>query len=247
MIEPTSNCLRIRSGVVRIVAALAISVAAAGVAAPSASAASDCSTTNPALEAGTPGTPQFTALVAKELTEGCVAYVNDSTTLYVDVIRGPDVAEYQVIGPTGTELVDIALAPNGIMYGAGSNHVFYTVNRETGAATAVGAGIGYFVNGLTVSPAGVVYGSGDSNLLTIDPVTGKGTATAQETGFNSSGDLAFSSAGDLYMSSAPGDKLVKLSPASGAGAEVGQIGKADVYGLGRAWARSSGSPSAACC
>ena len=211
---------------------LAIAGVVAALAAPGASAAGDCASISAPLEAATPGTPQFKALVESGLTEGCLAYINDSTTLYVDPIRGPDIAEYQEIGPTGVELADIALAPNGTLYGSGANHVFYTLDRETGAATAVGTGIGFFVNGLTVSPAGVIYGSGNEALVTIDPVTGKGTPTASGTGFNSSGDLAFSAGGDLYMSSSPGDILVKLNPATGAGAAVGPIGRANVYGLG---------------
>ena len=213
-------------------AVFAIAGVFAALTAPAASAAGDCSTTRSGLEAATPGTPQFETLVESGLTEGCLAYINDSTTLYVDIIRGPDIAEYFEVGPTGVELVDIALAPNGAMYGAGSNHVFYTVNRETGAATPVGAGIGFYVNGLTVSPAGVIYGSGNEVLLTIDPATGQGTPIGSGTGFNSSGDLAFLANGDLYMSSSPGDTLVKLSSATGSGALVGPIGRPTVYGLG---------------
>jgi hypothetical protein len=231
VIELMPNCLSLRSYGARFVAVLAIAGVVAALTAPGASAAGDCSSSGPALEAATPGTPQFKTLVESGLAEGCFAYVNDPTTLYVEIIRGPATGETKAIGPTGAELFDIALAPSGALYGARSNSVFYTVDRETGAATAVG-GIGFFVNGLTVSPAGVVYGAGNSTLVTIDPATGKGTPTEKSIGLSSSGDLAFSASGDLYMSSTPGDNLAKLNPATGVGAVVGPIGSTNVYGLG---------------
>jgi hypothetical protein len=175
-------------------------------------------------------TKQFRGLVETSLANGCAAYVNDPTTLYLEFIRGPHTGETKQIGSTNAELFDIALSSTGVLYGVDSSGVFYTVNRETGAATVRGSGVGYFTNGLVLSSTGAIYGSGYERLLTIDPTTGAGSLLGQDTGFDSSGDLAYTPSGRLYMTGS-GDDLVSLNPKTGAGKLVGPIGRRDVYGL----------------
>lgn len=189
-----------------------------------------CTNLNGPLAASMTRTRQFRGLVETSLADGCVAYVNDRTTLYLEFIRGPHTGETKQIGSTNAELFDLALSPSGLLYGVDGSGVFYTVNRETGAATARGSGVGYFTNGLVFSSAGAVYGSGYERLLTIDPTTGAGSLIGQATGFDSSGDLAFTPSGRLYMTGS-GDDLVSLDPKTGAGKLVGPIGRRDVYGL----------------
>ena len=81
------------------------------------------------------------------------------------------------IGPVGASLLGTAtsldFAPNGTLYAAfgfqGANYSLYTVNRATGAATAVGLiGTGAPVDSIAVANPG----------LTISP--GSGTYTAQQ-------------------------------------------------------------------
>jgi hypothetical protein len=197
-----------------------------------------CSSLNPSLAGATVGTATFDSLVQESLNDGCVADVEDSSNpskLYVEFIRGPLTGHAIAIGSTGARLLDIGLTPSGQLYGVDRTSWFYTVNQDTGAATAVGP-VGYFVNGLVVSSTGIVYGSGNSQLLTINPATGAGTPIGTGIGFTSSGDLAFDANGNLYMSARDTqrtDSLVSIDPTTGVRADdLGQIGKPNVLGLG---------------
>ncbi|HUB36537.1 MAG TPA: hypothetical protein VL972_06905 [Solirubrobacteraceae bacterium] len=179
------------------------------------------------------GSPQFNSLVSESLADGCVAYVNDESTLYLEFIRGPLTGQTKTIGHTGVMLFDIAVTSAGELYGVDSSSSLYRVNVDTGAAVYVGS-TGYFLNGLVVAPSGSIYGSGEGALVTVNPASGAATAVGAGSGFSSSGDLAFTSETALYMtatSTALSDNLVSIDPQTGVGKLVGAIGKPSVYGL----------------
>jgi len=214
-------------GAVALVLAL-MTVSAFATSQPTVGAA--CTSLDGSLASSVTGSAQFNSLVDESLTNGCIAYVNDETTLYWEFIRGPLIGQTKTIGPTGVTLFDIAVASSGELYGVDSTGSFYTINLDTGTATYVGPA-GRFLNGLVVAPSGVVYGSGYEELVTIDPASGVGTAIGGSIGFSSSGDLAFTSESELYMTAAGSDNLITINTMTGAGKLVGAIGRPDVYGL----------------
>ena len=66
--------------------------------------------------------------------------------------------------------------------GPGSDDTLYSIDLATGAATAIGSGVGYpLVGGLAFNPVdGILYGVNDTSaqdrLITIDTTTGVGTS-----------------------------------------------------------------------
>jgi hypothetical protein len=117
------------------------------------------------------------------------------------------------------------------LYGVSGSGYLYSIDQTNGAASNVGW-TGAFINGLTFSDTGTLFGSGSNGLFTVDLSTGNASLIGF-TGFNSSGDLAFDSSGNLYMSASGSDddSLVLLDATTGAGSLIGSIGYEDVYGL----------------
>jgi hypothetical protein len=192
-----------------------------------------CTSLDGSLASSVTGSAQFNGLVSESLADGCVAYVNDATTLYLEFIRGPLTGQTKTIGYTGVTLFDIAVTSSGELYGVDDSSSLFRVDVDTAAAASVGS-TGYFLNGLVVAPSGSVYGSGNESLVTINPTSGAATTLAADSGFSSSGDLAFTSENELYMTSeytAASDNLVSIDPKTGVGKLVGAIGKPYVYGL----------------
>jgi hypothetical protein len=217
---------------VALVGAVAVLASAAAAASPPARGGDGCSAPDATLMASASGSAQFGGLARAALSRGCAVYVDDPTTLYLELIRGSLAGRSRAIGPTGVTLFDIALTASGDLYGVSGAAELYKVNRNTGAATAIGP-IGYQVNALVVSPAGIMYGAGGGTLVTIDRATGKGTAVGSPSSFSSSGDLAFVSKDRVYLSAtgAAGDDLIRIDSKTGVAARVGSIGRPQVYGL----------------
>jgi hypothetical protein len=138
-----------------------------------------------------------------------------------------------LLGNSGVgAMYDIALDPtSGILYGVSGSGFLYSIDQANGAVSNVGW-TGAFINGLTFSDSGTLFGSGANGLFTLDLGTGNASLVGL-TGFNSSGDLAFDTSGNLYMSASGSgdDSLVSLDTTTGAGSLIGSIGYDDVYGL----------------
>ncbi len=166
-----------------------------------------------------------------DLQLGCQAraIAHSGTTLYD--IRLPS-GQVKVIGPTGSQLTDIALHPSNVLYGIGFNQL-YTVNQSTGVATFFKSTTAGNINGADVSPTGSLYVSGGSGLYTLDLGTGVATfVTSFPPGRSSSGDLAF--VGPRLLASATGsqpDDLVEFDLVTKTSKILGSIGFTCVWGL----------------
>lgn len=109
--------------------------------------------------------------------------------------------ELTVVGDTGRTMYDIAMAPDGTLYGIDStgNNLF-TIDRSTAKCTQVTVlSPEGFVNSLTFNQHGVLYACQGTNLVKIHPITGVVTILG-DIGVGSAGDLVFFN-NNLYMSS----------------------------------------------
>jgi hypothetical protein len=170
-----------------------------------------------------------------EIPLGCTAggYAVSDSTLYSFEVPSGALAS---IGPTGASMYDIALHPNGTLYGVDSVGGLYTIDVTTGNATLLVSLSGDSdANALEATPDGTLYGATEEGeLFTIDPQTGVTTdVLTYPDDLTSSGDLA--AIGSLLYASASGtgssDELLVIDPASGSASVVGSIGFQCVYGL----------------
>jgi sugar lactone lactonase YvrE len=129
-------------------------------------------------------------------------------------------------------MFDIALDPiSAILYGVSGNGRLYSIDQVTASTSLIG-NTSAFINGLTFSSDGTLYGTGTDSLYTLNLATG--AAGLIGTGnYDSSGDIAFDDAGNLYLSSTTGagDSLWTIDTSSGVGTLLGQTGFTNVYGL----------------
>jgi hypothetical protein len=116
---------------------------------------------------------------------------------------------YTSIGTTSVGLDGLAFAPDGMLYGMGSDNTLYKVDKATAGLTKVGATGSFFglVNFAGRSD-GALYGTdpftnGPGGFVDkVDPATGKATAIGQSGlsgGFAATGGLAFGPGNTLYL------------------------------------------------
>lgn len=108
--------------------------------------------------------------------------------------------EFNIIGDTGITTFDIAMSPDGVLYGVDSSgNDLYTIDRLTAKAThVVTLSPQGFVNSLTFAQQGALYGCQGTNLVKIHPETGVVTVLG-DIGVGSAGDMVFFN-NNLYMS-----------------------------------------------
>lgn len=163
---------------------------------------------------------------------GCVAraLAHDDTRLYeIDLPSGA----LNVLGETPVVLTDLALHPDGTLYGATGGRLV-RVDYEAGTVSDVVGVPGAFV-GLDVSPEGEMYGSVDDRIVRFDLERGTASVVARfPGGLLASGDVAFVG-GRLFatvMGGRGGDWLVEVSLAPGGRARVvGATGQECIWGL----------------
>ncbi|UJR86297.1 hypothetical protein [Sandaracinus amylolyticus] len=165
-------------------------------------------------------------------TLGCVAraLAHDRTRLYeIDLPSGA----LRELAPTPVTLTDLALHPDGTLYGAVAG-TLVRVDPEAGTVDRLVDVMGAFV-GLDISPDGTLYGSVDDRVVRFD--LARGTATRVATfpgGLRASGDLAFVE-GRLYATvtgGRGGDWLVEVPLDGGTRARViGATGEDAIWGL----------------
>src|SRR5579885_3917809 len=106
---------------------------------------------------------------------------NSKSTSLIWVTSGSKLAtydvatkEFNIIGDTGRTMFDIAMSPNGILYGIDSTgHTLYTIDRSTAISKEVAVlSPNGFVNSLTFGQHGALYACQDTNLVKIHPQTG---------------------------------------------------------------------------
>ena len=91
---------------------------------------------------------------------------------------------------TGTSMISLEVAGDGIMYGVGfDDQLLYQINKSTGAATAIGNTGIYALMDLAFNSAGTLYGTVDNHLWTINTGTGASTLLGTILGVPSSTDM----------------------------------------------------------
>jgi hypothetical protein len=110
---------------------------------------------------------------------------------------------YTEIATTSTQLNALTFAPNGTLYGLGSDNHIYTVNPASGALTDVGAtGTFFALNTLAARSDGALFGEEfTGNLYRLDPQTGMATLVGGSGQFptqNATGMLAFGPGDTLF-------------------------------------------------
>jgi len=210
------------------------------------------STTGAATTVGAygPNPPPFSAML------GLAFDVNSDTLYGSDTNSGnlvtidPATADVTIIGALGQAVRGLAFDPNtSTLFGVAINGAFsnlLTVDTGTGAATLVNPpqDIGFTgVESLAFDASsdtlfGLSNGSfiGDpQQLITIDPLTGIGTAVGGIVGggFPSISGLTVGADGLLYGSDSLSDELLTLDTTTGAGTLVGAFGAGheDVHAL----------------
>lgn len=170
--------------------------------------------------------------VSQQPTNNTVYLSTDAgEILQVDQSTGASHKIYQ-----GRAFTDLAVAPNGKLYGCTFFDGLYEINPSTGAERYVGPLAGGTLNSLTFSTDGRLYGAdqGNGNLFQISPDNGQ-MSQIGNLGGPSSGDLVFNGANEIlatvgspYTSS---DRLVVFNLATGTSRNVGDLGLREVYGL----------------
>ncbi len=174
--------------------------------------------------------------VAGEGAHAAALLIGDSTghLAWINPNTGTVSKSLSVSGTDGT-LFDIAIAPDGTLYGL-SSRTFYSIDTNTGAATSIGRHGIRNGNALEFDVTGAAFAMGrnSTKLYAIDTGTGAATAIGgPRRGAKSSGDLAFDSSGNLYLAGhgRRGDSLLSVDAATGAQTTVGGTGVVDLYGL----------------
>ncbi len=124
-----------------------------------------------------------------DLALGCTAgaFAVSTTTLYSANLPSGAITS---VGPTGVTMFDVALEPDGTLYGVDSLAGLWTIDTNTGAATRV-AMVGEQLNALDAAPDGFLYAAGGPNVYSVDPKTGAQTfLLTYPDGYASSGDVA---------------------------------------------------------
>jgi hypothetical protein len=157
---------------------------------------------------------------------------NAGEILQVDQSTGASHKIYQ-----GRAFTDLAVAPNGKLYGCTFYDGLYEINPSTGAERYVGALAGGSLNSLTFSTDGRLYGADqiNGNLFQISPDNGQMNLIGN-LGGPSSGDLVFNGANEILATvSSPNtslnDRLVAVNLATGNSRYIGDLGLLEVYGL----------------
>ncbi len=165
--------------------------------------------------------------------KGCQARAIAHTDDEILEIRLPS-GEVNPIGPTTGTLTDIALHPDGTLYGVRSTSIC-VVDLKTGSCTSSVA-LRVSLVGLDVAPDGTIWGAGGNRLYRVDPKTGTTTPSGTfPPGLVASGDLAVLGTRILATARSTGgadiDTLVELMPSSGTSKVLGSIGRRCVWGL----------------
>jgi DNA-binding beta-propeller fold protein YncE len=105
-------------------------------------------------------------------------------------------------------IMGMTCSPDGSLYAVGQGNVLnpdfnslYTVDRETGLASLIGAtGVAGFFMALDFAPDGTLYGANTSSLYTIDTLTGQATKVVDFAGVTMVMGLAIGQDWNFYVS-----------------------------------------------
>lgn len=160
------------------------------------------------------------------LAAGTNVYLSTSTALYLmDTTSGA----LTYVGPYDhTGMFDIALMPDGSMYGVAGNGSWFVEINPSDASTRYIDNTGWTINGLTATPGGVMYGSGFDRIYSIDVASGKASPVMRTGGLQSAGDLAGGPPRTLFFAS---DVLAKVNLNTSTATAIGTQEIDCLYGL----------------
>ncbi len=134
-------------------------------------------------------------------SESSIAYVNgaygDLATVNLDTGVVTD------IGPAvaGDPIMDIAMSPDGQLYGLGTSGRFYSIDKDTGVATLISQSLSIYTRSLGFGDNGVLFSSASRYLISIDTATGNpttiGSLSTSGTSNNIEGIVSYN--GNLYL------------------------------------------------
>jgi hypothetical protein len=138
----------------------------------------------------------------------------------------------QPIGPSGGGLTDIALAPDGRLFGVDFGAAS-EIDATTGRATTLSTFTPTNINAMDAAPDGTIYVAGGQDLYTLDLASGALVLVMSFSQGRSSGDLAFVNGRLLLTISgyALHDYLLELDPVAHTSQIVGDTGYDCIYGL----------------
>lgn len=166
---------------------------------------------------------------------GCVAraLAHDATDLYeIDLPSG----ELRRLAPLPVPLTDLALHPDGRLFGAAGS-ALWLVDYEAGTATMSVAISGSSFNALDFSLGGELFGAVDDRVVRINEVRGTSSTVVRfPSGLTTSGDVAF--VGDLLYATVTADPfgtrpdiLVEVDVFARTARIVNAVGERCVWGL----------------
>ena len=145
-----------------------------------------------------------------------------------------DLAVVGTFGPSAPDINDLAVTPDGKLYGISVNDL-WQIDHETAQVTHVVKVQGTANAALTFEAAGTLLGADKTGMLRrVDPKTGAVTDVGSfGTGLIASGDLVAIKDGTLFGTTIgdTSDDLVKIDPKTGHATVVGSTGFSKVYGL----------------
>jgi hypothetical protein len=179
-----------------------------------------------------------------DLALGCSAgaYASSGATLYTANLPSASIQNVGSTSLTGTgtsiDLFDLALAPDGTLYGVDATSVLYTIDTSTGEVTPIPVHpyLGATLNALDAAPDGTLYAAGLNLLYAYDLSSHTLNQLATyPPGLASSGDLA-SLGGKLFATANNGqamsnDVLLVIDLATLSMTVLGSTGFPCIYGL----------------
>ena len=156
------------------------------------------------------------------LENGDLATINNET------------GDIEIIG-LGLVLSDIAVSSSNRLFGVTSSKDLYEIDLQDGSFSQIGnlrTG-NVVVDALGFDGTGQLYGAGDSAFYRVNTSTGQATLVAQDSSYQSSGDIIFDPANNWFWGTSQGngtDVLYRIS-LDGTFTPVGDIGFQEVYGI----------------
>ena len=140
-------------------------------------------------------------------------------------------AQVELLGQASVDLTDLALDPDGTLFGIDGNGNIMTVDANTGA-TSVLFNVSAPFTGLDSAPDGTIFAAGGLSFYRLT-MGGPIEAASFPPGLQSSGDIAFLE-GRMLASATSGagnDVLVEVDLATASSKEIGSLGFDCVWGL----------------
>lgn len=134
-----------------------------------------------------------------------------------------------IVGEMPEIMYDIALSPNGQLYGVSRNRGLYKIDKNNGSGTLI-KNLNVQVNALVYGPDNYLYGANiGGGIYKINPQNGD-IQNLGNCGFSSGGDLTFYE-GNLYLSGGGGELILVDVSQPSKSRLIGKMNASDVFGI----------------